>query len=56
MQFTNQPAASALAIDGLNDLYLADEQALVRELIEAADPGDGAREKIRETAAQLVPG
>ena len=54
MQFTNQPAAKPLSIDGLNDRYLADEQALVRELVEAADPGDGAREKIRETAAQLV--
>jgi RHH-type proline utilization regulon transcriptional repressor/proline dehydrogenase/delta 1-pyrroline-5-carboxylate dehydrogenase len=54
MHFTNQPAARPLSIDGLNDLYLADEQALVRELVEAADPGDGARQKIRETAAQLV--
>jgi RHH-type proline utilization regulon transcriptional repressor/proline dehydrogenase/delta 1-pyrroline-5-carboxylate dehydrogenase len=54
MQFTNQPAARPLSIEGLNDLYLAEEQALVRELVEAADPGDSAREKIRETAAQLV--
>ncbi|MDJ0813858.1 MAG: bifunctional proline dehydrogenase/L-glutamate gamma-semialdehyde dehydrogenase PutA [Woeseiaceae bacterium] len=54
MQFTNQPAARPLSIEGLNDLYLADEQALVRQLVEAADPGEGAREKIRETAAQLV--
>jgi RHH-type proline utilization regulon transcriptional repressor/proline dehydrogenase/delta 1-pyrroline-5-carboxylate dehydrogenase len=54
MQFTNQPAARPQSIDGLNELYLADEQALVRELVEAADPGDNAREKIRETAAQLV--
>jgi RHH-type proline utilization regulon transcriptional repressor/proline dehydrogenase/delta 1-pyrroline-5-carboxylate dehydrogenase len=54
MQFTTQPAARPQSIDGLNDLYLADEQALVRELVEAADPGDGAREKICETAAQLV--
>ncbi len=54
MQFNNQPAAKPESIDGLNDRYLADEQLLVRELVEAADPGDGAREKIRETAAQLV--
>ena len=54
MQFTNQPAAGPLSIDGLNERYLADEQALVRELVEAADPGDSARENIRDTAAQLV--
>ncbi len=54
MRFTNQAAAQPDAIPGLNDLYLADEEALIRELVEAADPGDGAREKIRDTAAQLV--
>ncbi len=54
MQFTNQPAAMPLSVEGLNDLYLADEHALVRELVAAADPGEGARERIRETAAQLV--
>ncbi|MDJ0906940.1 MAG: bifunctional proline dehydrogenase/L-glutamate gamma-semialdehyde dehydrogenase PutA [Woeseiaceae bacterium] len=43
-----------LSVEGLNDLYLADEHALVRELVAAADPGEGARERIRETAAQLV--
>ena len=34
--------------------YLADEEALVRELSAAADPGHSAREKILDTAAQLV--
>ena len=37
-----------------SDLYLADEQMLVQELCDAADPGERARNKIRETAAQLV--
>ena len=54
MQFLNQSVAGAALIPGLNDLYLADEQALVRELVEAADPGEGARARIRDTAAQLV--
>ena len=54
MRFTNQAAAQPDAIPGLNDLYLADEEALVRELAEAADPGDAAREQIQRTAAQLV--
>ena len=54
MQFDDQPAARASAITGLNDLYLADETALVTELATAADPGDAQREKILETAAQLV--
>jgi RHH-type proline utilization regulon transcriptional repressor/proline dehydrogenase/delta 1-pyrroline-5-carboxylate dehydrogenase len=54
MQFTNQPAARPAGIPGLNDGYLADEEAIVRELVAAADPGDSARAKIRETAAQLV--
>jgi RHH-type proline utilization regulon transcriptional repressor/proline dehydrogenase/delta 1-pyrroline-5-carboxylate dehydrogenase len=54
MEFTNQAAATPALIEGLNELYLADEEALVRELAEAADPGDSAREKIRDTAAHLV--
>jgi RHH-type proline utilization regulon transcriptional repressor/proline dehydrogenase/delta 1-pyrroline-5-carboxylate dehydrogenase len=54
MEFTNQPAAQPALITGLNDLYLADEQALVRQLADIADPGDSARENIRGTAAQLV--
>jgi RHH-type proline utilization regulon transcriptional repressor/proline dehydrogenase/delta 1-pyrroline-5-carboxylate dehydrogenase len=54
MEFTNQPAAQPGLIEGLNELYLADEKALVEELAAAADPGDSARAKIQETAAQLV--
>ncbi len=37
-----------------SELYLADEQELVKSLCDAADPGESAREKIRGTAAQLV--
>ncbi|MDH3613830.1 MAG: bifunctional proline dehydrogenase/L-glutamate gamma-semialdehyde dehydrogenase PutA [Gammaproteobacteria bacterium] len=54
MRFTDQTAARPEAIPRLNDLYLADEEALIRELTDAADPGDSAREKIQGTAAQLV--
>ncbi|MBT8101706.1 MAG: bifunctional proline dehydrogenase/L-glutamate gamma-semialdehyde dehydrogenase PutA [Gammaproteobacteria bacterium] len=54
MSFVDQPAARAGNIAYINDLYLADEQTLVRELVEAADPGNAARAKIRDTAAQLV--
>ena len=54
MKFSDQPAAKAGAISGINSLYLADEQTLVRELADAADPGDAARAKIGDTAAQLV--
>jgi RHH-type proline utilization regulon transcriptional repressor/proline dehydrogenase/delta 1-pyrroline-5-carboxylate dehydrogenase len=54
MSFTNQPAARPDGVPGLNERYLADEKALVHELAEAADPGEGARAKIQDTAAQLV--
>ena len=54
MKFSDQPAARAGAISEINNLYLADEEMLVRELAEAADPGNAARAKISETAAQLV--
>ena len=54
MHFDDQPAARAGAIVGLNDLYLADEASLVRELADAADPGAAQREKILATAADLV--
>jgi RHH-type proline utilization regulon transcriptional repressor/proline dehydrogenase/delta 1-pyrroline-5-carboxylate dehydrogenase len=43
-----------LTTQNLNDLYLADEERLVRALADAADPGDKARERIQGTAAQLV--
>ena len=54
MSFVDQPAAQDGNIPYINDHYLADEQRLVRELAEAADPGDAGREKIQNTAAQLV--
>jgi RHH-type proline utilization regulon transcriptional repressor/proline dehydrogenase/delta 1-pyrroline-5-carboxylate dehydrogenase len=54
MRFTDQKAVHLDAIPSLNDLYLADEESLVRELVDAADPGDSARQSIQETAAQLV--
>jgi len=38
----------------LSDLYLADEEQLVRRLSDAADPGEAARKRIQETAAELV--
>ncbi len=54
MSFVDQPAARDGSIPYINDLYLADEEKLVRELVEAADPGRSVREKIQGTAAQLV--
>ncbi len=54
MRFVDQPAGVAGTIQGLNRRYLADEEALVRELTAIADPGDAARDKIQGTAANLV--
>lgn len=54
MHSTNRAAARPDTAPNLNELYLADEASLVRELAESADPGDSAREKIQATAAQLV--
>ena len=54
MNFVDQPAAREGRISNINDLYLRDEEALVRELAEAADPGVASRQKIQNTAAQLV--
>ena len=54
MKFDDQPAARDSAIEGLNDLYRADEAQLVSELTAAADPGDVQREKILATATQLA--
>ncbi|MGB5334593.1 MAG: bifunctional proline dehydrogenase/L-glutamate gamma-semialdehyde dehydrogenase PutA [Woeseiaceae bacterium] len=54
MSFVDQPAARASTIPYINDHYLADEEKLVRELAAAADPGDEVRNKIQDTAAQLV--
>jgi len=54
MSFVDQPAAREGRISYINDLFLADETSLVRELADAADPGESGRQKIQETAAQLV--
>jgi len=54
MSFIDQPAAQPSSIPYINDNYLADEQNVVRELAAKADPGDAARRKILDTAAQLV--
>ena len=54
MRFTDQPAARPGRVPYVNDLYLADEQSLVRELVAAADSGMSMRERIQDTAKQLV--
>jgi RHH-type proline utilization regulon transcriptional repressor/proline dehydrogenase/delta 1-pyrroline-5-carboxylate dehydrogenase len=54
MSFLEQPAARPSRISYINDNYLADEQDLVRKLATEADPGESARRKIMDTAAQLV--
>ena len=54
MSFVDQPGARPSSIPYINDCYLADEQELVRALAEEADPGAAGREKIQNTAAQLV--
>ena len=54
MSFVDQPAAREGRIPYINDLYLADEETLVRELASAADPGNAGAKKIQKTAAQLV--
>ena len=54
MDFLDQPAARPGTFAGLSDLYLADEASLVRELADAADPGETGCEEIRDTATQLV--
>ncbi len=54
MSFVDQPAAREGRISYINDQFLTDEAALVRELADAADPGDAGRKKIQATATQLV--
>jgi len=54
MSFVDQPAAREGRISYINDLFLADEATLVRELADAADPGEAMRDKIKATASQLV--
>ena len=54
MLFTRQTLASPSPIADVNARYLADEQALVNELRNIADPGESVRARIRDTAAELV--
>jgi RHH-type proline utilization regulon transcriptional repressor/proline dehydrogenase/delta 1-pyrroline-5-carboxylate dehydrogenase len=54
MSFVDQPAARQGRISYINDLFLADEATLVRNLADIADPGEAGRKKIQATAAQLV--
>ncbi len=54
MSFVDQPAARESSISFINENYLADEQEIVRKLAAEADPGESARQKIMNTAAQLV--
>ena len=53
MRFSDQAAGGKSRTD-INHRYLTDEQALVRELADLADPGDAGRDKIIQTATQLV--
>ncbi len=54
MRFAKQPGTTPDSMPGINELYLADEQELVRELTDVADPGPSGRERIHATALQLV--
>ncbi len=54
MRFVDQSAAREGRIANLHDFYLGDEQSLVRDLADAADPGESGRKKIHATAAKLV--
>ena len=54
MRFTDQSAARPGATPYLDELYLADEETLVRELTIAADSGAQTRAKIEQTAFKLV--
>ena len=54
MKVTDQFACSLDPLEPVNNRYLADEQSLVRELAQLADPGDSLRSRIRATAELLV--
>ncbi len=54
MRFTKHPYVEAGPLGHVSDNYLADEEALVNELIEIADAGQSARTKAQGTAATLV--
>ena len=54
MRFTKHPYVEAGPLGYVSDKYLADEEALVNELIEIADSGKSSRTKIQGTATTLV--
>ncbi|MEM6511841.1 MAG: bifunctional proline dehydrogenase/L-glutamate gamma-semialdehyde dehydrogenase PutA [Pseudomonadota bacterium] len=54
MRFSDQQASAFESVDGLDDLYLADEQQLVRQLVDEADPGNAGRRAIHDIAVTLV--
>ena len=43
MRFKDQAAGREGRIASINNLYLADEESLIRTLTDAADPGGSAR-------------
>ena len=54
MRFTKHPYVEAGPLGHVSDNYLADEEALVNELIKIADAGKSMRTKAQGTAAALV--
>ncbi len=54
MGFAEQSAYRLAQPDQVSRRFLADDQALVRELADMADAGESQRDKIRDTAATLV--
>ena len=54
MKFTDQYQVPTGLLSGINDKYLADEQALVQQLLEIADSGEAARARASKQAADLV--
>ena len=52
--FLPQPAAEPGAAESINRLYLADETAVLEELLAGADCGERGRERIAAQAARLV--
>lgn len=53
-RFTDQTVATPSAVAFIDALYLADEAALVTGLAQQADPGTEGRQRIRDTAVELV--
>ncbi|WP_405239520.1 bifunctional proline dehydrogenase/L-glutamate gamma-semialdehyde dehydrogenase PutA [Lentisalinibacter orientalis] len=50
----DQPAAASPLDGAINERYLTDESNVVAELLERADAGQALRERVRETAVELV--